>query len=504
MSEVSHVQEVEQPVLEFPTILGNEEETFMQVRFKRKWRTPYDLTRNLEKYLPQDIPHAGLFQYFLSNGGKIYVGGVAPDHNGQLAENNDNIERTTPECTSPKEVATYIDAHDMLIRRVAQGYAVEKAEKNQHPTSIVIHRRVVDSAGNRRGSHDNFAFDEPVVFEQWPEYTHALIGYLATRSFIVGAGHVADDGYRYAQKIDGLKRVYGYGYDGTMFRAVQNIGGTHRDATGDRVEIRCGDINISPWATQMRIGTAALFLTAIQTDLAQKIINNMPFNDVDAITSARLMNRLKFTKFGKIKTSRPLYEAVDFQDRLADIFLADLEQYIEIPDSYYRIASELKSYCDDFRKVLLGKEALSFLADRADFAAKFTKLQADIDVQHEHGLQPDVEFSKKTDLKYDYVAITAEPDGRIATQVGFGHRLKAKQLFRMPIANDEVVRAYKTPPQATRAVIRGNAIRDYKVRDVHWDGFDFDKPGVKIRTIDPLQTQLSDSDQKAMDIHRKR
>jgi hypothetical protein len=502
MSEVVPASSINR-YLTFPDVMGNEEETFMQIKFANKWKTPYDLTRNLEKYLPDDVPYAGNISFFLANGGKIYVGGVLQDPSGFFSSSNDNIERTTPECSSPKEAAIYIDAHEQLIRDIAQKYTTKIAKANQRPTTIVIHRRVVDSVGNRRGSHDNFAIDEPALYEKWPKYKAALVGYLATRSFIVGAGHVAEDGYRYAQKIDGLKEIIGYGYEGYMFRPIQQVGGTYRDSTGDRLEIRCSDINISPWAVQMRIGTAALLLTATQTELVAKITNNMLFMHNDPIAYAKLANRLNFRKSGKIKTSRPLYEAVDFQDRLADIYLGELEQYIDMPDEYYKIASELKRYCDDYRKVLLGELALSDLADRADFAAKFTKLQADIETQREFGMSPSVEFAKKIDLKYDYIAITAQPDGRVSSQVGFGHRLKLKGNFKMPITDADVRKAYHYPPQGTRAVIRGNAIRNYNVEYVDWNGFEFVSPGVKIRTDNPLQTMLSDSDVKAMDIHRR-
>ncbi len=476
----------------FPEVMGVEEETGLMVNHGSGWEDPNILAGNISDYMPP-IAFSGTSSLFLQNGGLIYPGGGVGVHGA------DNVERATPECTGLSEVAAYIQANGRLMVEIATNYAQKMSCANGARTQVRIQRRVVDSHNNRKACHDNFGVNNVHEYIDGIK-RHVLVGHLATRSFITGAGHVTAHGLRYAQKIDGLKDIYGYGYEGYMYRTAGR-GGSYYDTTGDRLEVRCSDINISPWAIVMRLGATGLLMASLETPLAQQIYGMSPARD--PLQLAREMNRVPINEDGVFTPNRDTMQAVDFQERLADMYLDDLQLYIELPIEYYSIALELKRYCEDYRKVLKNQAPLSLLADRSDMAAKFTKILSAHDgfMKHEdrHIL------AARDDLLYDYIGVDAEPNSPARVRYGYGYKLRDKGIFKGKLSDHAVAGAYFNPPKDTRARIRGEAIRRYMLATVDWDRMEV--MADKLTTIylpDPLQATLDDEMQAHLESHAVR
>ena len=442
----------------FPAVMGVEEETGLMVNYGSGWQDPTDIAERLGQYLPQDLAHAGQNgRFFLQNGGLVYAGGCRDS-------TVDNVERTTPECLFPEQAGVYLQACEDLIVDIARLYVEEMSHKVDGLTKVRIQRRVVDSAGNRKGCHDNFSVNSPADYTKGVKY-HALIAHLATRSFMTGAGFVANNGFRHAQKMDGLQNVVGYGNAGYMFRPV---GEDTRwdDSTGNRLEIRCSDINISPWAVRVRLGGVALLMASLELPLKDEI-SRILFDTSLPDRSSLALNAVPISLDGIFifEPTNQSYQPIDFQERLADIYLK-LSDYIEVPDEYIAIARELKLYCQDYRKVLANEETINLLADRSDMAAKFTIIIDKLRKNPNEGKT--ATLAAGLDLFYDYIGVQANPSQEPLVKRGYGYALRDAGRFKYRVDKRDVQDAYRNPPVGTRAFARGTLIRDNMLAEVDW------------------------------------
>jgi hypothetical protein len=467
----------------FPRAIGTEEETGMLVGLDGVYDEPYDLCTSLNIYLPEALKGQGQTEYLL-NGSRIYTGGTddGPTY-------STNLERATPETISPWQLAEYSRGSEVLVEEVLKKYAYIQADYYKNDVDIRMHRRVVDAFGNRKACHDNYSIEEEFIDrEQMPQ---SLAYLLAARSLVVGAGLVTEDGYQYAQKIGGLKAVYGYGYFGSMYRTDKEH--------GDRLEIRCSDQNISDWATVMRVGSVALLLALDQTPIGQKLEQSFKYikSDEDVLTEAKDLNLAITLGSDEIYLSKAQLQGIDFMEQLATLTMDKLQLYADLPISYHVIAKELLTFCEDFRKVAKNEEHFSILADRADWAAKLSVIQ--------HGIERDASFgiirelgdytSQAADMNYDMVRITRSPDDeKEQVRRGSGYRLREKGSFKYTVNESAVQTAYNRAPPQTRAHARAYLLKNYFAKHCYWHKvFVGDIPSA---TIELNDVNLPDLDQE--------
>lgn len=472
----------------FPTAFGNETENGMMDNVSGAFDEPYILAELIAggMMLPKGLVIIGRF---MSNGFKLYPGG-----SHQTPEPT-NIEVATPECATPTQLATYARAGSVLLSRTIENFAIESSNAIGSYAARVQHR-VVDSAGSRKGCHDNYGIDEQTPFGSMLKNTPAMsiprgiTEHLVSIPIATGAGLIGNDELFYSQKMGGLEETYGYGFKGTMYR-LDTADGTLR------LETRCNDVNISDWAIRMRVGSTALVLALCHTPLHDELLGEtyFPTNENEIIARAKQTNRLNLTRDGTI-TGNPLTTAaVNFEQKVAELVMDKLPSYIdELPDEYFRIAHDLYEYCDDFRKVTEGKATIATLADRADWAAKFQLVQNDIERDEEFGIKRtmyDYE-ARAMDMKYDIERITAN-DGEVhATQWGKGYKMRKRGMFAWQAPDIEVARAFHEPPTETRAAVRGRLIRDYAASIVgcDWKRISFANQEHRVVIDDVRQNQL--------------
>ena len=475
-------ESVESPL---PLVIGNEEETGMIVKLDGQYDEPYEIAENLSRYIPQHL--LGSHDEYLTNGFRIYVGGS--EDFGRAT----NIERSTPECILPEDLNKYIRVGEIIMDQVVENYIKETSMDTEDIVTVRLQRRVVDSYGNRKGCHDNFCIENDSEIGESLELVPHLKQFIATRNFITGAGYFTEDeGVFYSQKIGGLDEVNGYGYRGTVGRIVQ-------DVDTMRLEIRCNDINISDWATQVRLGGMGLMLALNELGELDRLDNFTDnLNDYEYISTAKNLNRMELSSDGQISMSKSQLRGLDYQQRVAELALKNINLYIDLPHNYRRVASEIYDYCDDMKKVIRGQADIKILSDRADWAAKFTQIRDGIEADRDFGITrnfADIK-SQATDLRYDYKEISGEGGNIIARKMGNGLKLRERGKFKVSI-NEKLIHSIQaTPPSDTRAVLRAQILEDIKVKDCYWSSVSFmsalDKN--KVITFGPRDTAFTESD----------
>ncbi|HEY1063933.1 MAG TPA: proteasome accessory factor PafA2 family protein [Candidatus Saccharimonadales bacterium] len=445
-----------------PAALGSEEESMLMVGMAtskeaamRAYLThPVNFIDNIPKYLPKSIKSSGGWRNYLQNGGLIYDGTHC---DGELG----NLECATPECVTPVQVNTYIQASERLIVDALQSY-VEKEDSGDYGMFARWHRRVVDAYGTSKASHDNFGMSE-----EWLESVGSyglerlLIGQFASRSLLTGAGLVTPAGYFAAQKTHTVSSVRDYGYVSSAYRIASE------DETGPRLEVRCSDINISPWATQVRLGSMSMLMAAAQTELADKLLTIVPgvVDDTDAVNMIRGSGRVSVDpETLAVKLSPPALKEIDVQEQLASLYADALGKYIELPPELRDIAVEVIQYCQDIRRVHEGQAPLSVLADRSDFAAKLLLITQSIRRDRADGITRKLGdiTSRMQDMRYDMIFVaSSDLNGTTSPSVryGAGFKLRDSGHFRLTIPTAAVEHAYYRPPKETRAYTRGELIR---------------------------------------------
>jgi len=475
-------ESVESPL---PLVMGNEEETGMIVKIDNQYDEPYGMASNLARYIPQYL--LGSHDEYLTNGFRIYVGG-SEDFDGPT-----NIERATPECILPEDLNKYIRVGELVMDQIVGNYIAEASLENDAEITVRMQRRVVDSLGNRKGCHDNFCIEDDSEIGETLEIIPQLKQFIATRNFITGAGHfTGNDGVFYSQKIDGLVEVNGYGYRGTVGRVVQDIDYM-------RLEIRCNDINISDWATQIRLGGMGLMLALNELDELEKLDDYADYSsDLEYLDRIKKLNVMQLSNEGKISLLNSQIHGLDYQQRVAELALNAIGMHIDLPHNYYRIAKEIYDYCDDFRKVIAGKEDIKLLADRADWAAKFVNIRDGIEYDRDFGITrsfSDIK-SQAADLRYDFKEIKGDKDGIGSKKVGYGFKLRDRGKFRFNINEKLVIAAQSKPPEDTRAKLRAQLLEDINVKDCYWSSVSFRSTNNKNKIINlgPRDTFFSEND----------
>lgn len=445
----------------FPIAYGNEEETGMLVTgdYSSDMVEPKYFCEHMEDFIPPDLQHIGSDRIFLSNGGLVYPGLAIVDRiDGDIAITNP--ERTTPECSDLNQVSDYIDAHEKLIVEMSKIYAEKGANNRGDTVEVRLQRRTVDSAGNRKASHDSYGyrFDEERPFPtNEPRVLQSLLGFLATQPHVTGAGHVTSSGLRLSQKIHGLKGEEGYGYFGTMYR----IDKTEDYDNVHRLETRLNDINLSGWAKRVRFGGVALHLALGQTELAEQL----PIfpGGTNHAEQAKRLNKIAFDRDGELVPQPHHFEALAYQRIVAELALDLLHLYTEVPDQYFKVALEIVKYCDDFEAVLRKEKPFCVLADRSDAMLKFHYIARRVQRDRDLGKirQMTDMTARMHDMQYDYIDIHAKPFTPAEVSYGYGYRLRNKGHFVFGYDRAAVERAYYRPPKGMRAQVRATIMRQY-------------------------------------------
>src|SRR5215831_893267 len=378
---------------------------------------------NIARYLfERVIPGARNANVFLENGARLYLDtGFHPEY-------------ATPECDDVAELVSHDKAGERLVEDLRH-----QAEKRLHEDGIagdiLLLKNNTDSAGNSYGCHENYLVSRDVPF---PRLAEALIPFFVTRQIFAGAGKVLPmpRGFHYCLSQRAQHICQEISSSTTSARSIINTRDEpHADAERyRRLHIIVGDSNMSEYATYLKVGTAALVLSMIEEGYT---VHGMELEDpVKAIREisrdATLKRKIKLDD-GRQMTAIEIQRA--YLDRAQD-YLAQ-EDHDPIQDDVF--------------------ERWAFVLDRMEDEPM--QLVREIDwITKKHLIQS---FADKKGCGWDdpRVFLLDLQFHDVKRTRGLYYLMESRGLIERIVEEEAVQRAMSTPPQTTRAKVRGDFIR---------------------------------------------
>lgn len=363
---------------------------------------------------------------FLANGGRLYLDvGAHPEY-------------ATAECDALVDLLANDRAGELLFADLA-------ARANEHlagqgiPGRIHLFKNNNDAEGNSFGCHENYLVRRRSDFRA---RISSMLPYFVTRQIVVGAGHLRrEDGrvtYEFSQRADQMWDAISSA--STRSRPMIN---TRDEPHGDaelyrRMHVIVGDSNIAQATTALKMAaTEALLIMIEDGGILPNLALADPMRAIRA-TSEDLTGRVPL-ELAAGGTATPL----EVQRRMRDAVLQHFERkgYMEELDAIRRYLFDL------WGRALDAVEAQdpASIATEIDWAAKLSLLRRYCD---RSGLTLEDARIARLDLAYHDI-----------TDRGLRANMEQSGLLRTLLPAHAAEKAKKTPPQTTRARIRGEFIR---------------------------------------------
>ena len=364
---------------------------------------------------------------FLENGARLYL------------DVGSHPEYATPECDSIEDVVAHDKAGERILEGLVSG-AEERLEEEGIRGEIFVFKNNTDSAGNSYGCHENYLVSRHKDFHRTVD---VLIPFLVTRQIYVGAGKLTQTprgtGFTVAQRADHIWE--GVSSATTRSRPIINTRDEpHADAERyRRLHVIAGDSNMSEYATYVKVGTMVALLQMIERDVV--------FRDLtleNPIRSIRdVSHDLTCRKKVRLANGREL-SALDIQWEYLDRAM----RFARSPG----FPPQIQRAVDMWEHLLTGLEKDPMTLDReVDWVMKHKVLERYREQRHLPMADPRLAM---LDLSYHDVDRTR----------GVYNMMAAKGMVDRIVSDTEIANAIRTPPQTTRARLRGEFIRVAKAR----------------------------------------
>src|SRR2546425_6035456 len=349
-------------------------------------------------------------------------------------------EYATPECDSVAELV----AHDKAGERILEGL-LGAAEMRLHEEGIsgqvYLFKNNTDSAGNSYGCHENYLVGRHGEFARMAD---VLIPFFVTRQIWCGAGKVLH-GPRGAQFCISQRAEHiweGVSSATTRSRPIINTRDEpHADAERfRRLHVIVGDSNMSEYATFLKVGATSILLRMLEDPSV--VLRDMSLeNPIRAIRE--ISHDITCKRRVRLANGREA-SAIEIQGE----YLARALRYSETKGLSPLEEQALKMWEHCLTK--LEVDPLS-LERECDWVIKHRLIEAyrdrhDIPLTH-----PKVALM---DLQYHDVN----------RQRGLYYRIQARGMVDRAVTDEDIDLAVTTPPQTTRARLRGEFVRRAKER----------------------------------------
>jgi proteasome accessory factor A len=375
---------------------------------------------------------------FLSNGSRLYL------------DVGSHPEYATAECDDLVQLVT----HDKAGERILEDLLVD-AERRLADEGIggdiFLFKNNTDSAGNSYGCHENYLVTRAGEFSRIAD---VLLPFLVTRQLICGAGKVLQTPrgavYCLSQRAEHIWE--GVSSATTRSRPIINTRDEpHADAERyRRLHVIVGDSNMAEPTTLLKLGSAHLVLEMIE--------QGVQFRDFTLDNPIRAIREISHDLTGR----RPVRLAGGREASALDIqreYYGRAVQHVKANDSG-PVAQ---------RVIELWGRALDAVEQQ-----DFSKIDTEIDWAIKHRLVERYRSKHNLDLSSPRVAQLDLAYHDIRRGRGIFDLLQRKGLVRRITDDGEIEVAKDTPPQTTRAKLRGDFIaaaqaagRDFTVDWVH-------------------------------------
>src|SRR5579862_6835138 len=375
---------------------------------------------------------------FLKNGARLYL------------DVGSHPEYATPECDSLQSLV----AHDKAGERILEGLVVD-AEKRLHDEGIAgdiyLFKNNTDSAGNSYGCHENFLVGRHGEFSRLAD---VLIPFLVTRQLICGAGKVLQTPrgavYCVSQRAEHIWE--GVSSATTRSRPIINTRDEpHADAERfRRLHVIVGDSNMSEYTTFLKVGTTSIVLRMLEED-------NRPWRDMTLENPIRAIREISHD----ITCRRRVRLANGRELSAIDIQAEYLNRALRFAKRHGLPPLEQKA-------LDMWEHVMSHLEQDP------LKLTTEVDWVIKHSLIESYRTRGSLPLTHPRVSLLDLAYHDVTRSRSLYYLLERRNQVERIVTDEEIEEAVNTPPQTTRARLRGAFIkrakerkRDYTVDWVH-------------------------------------
>ncbi|RAV33383.1 Pup--protein ligase [Corynebacterium heidelbergense] len=357
-------------------------------------------------------------------------------------------EVATAECDSLHQLVTYDRAGDAEVQALAEAAEASLASGGQ----VHVFKNNTDFVGNSYGCHENYLVGREMPLRA---LSAQLLPFLVTRQLICGAGKVSvpqpgapnenfGPGFVMSQRADHVWE--GVSSATTRSRPIINTRDEpHADSSRyRRLHIIVGDSNMSEVTTALKVGATLLVLEMIEAGVA------LPdFEMANEIRSIRDIARdITGTAPLRLRRSGAFTTALEVQETLvdaADRWLAVRPEPERGPSDWLGTPREqLRPVVDLWRKVVdcFHTQDFSPVDQHIDWVIKRKLIER---LAARDGLSITSPKLAQVDLMYH----------EINPRRGLFHRLQQRGLAADLLRPEDIAMARSTPPQTTRAALRG-------------------------------------------------
>ena len=184
-------------------------------------------------------------------------------------------EYCTPECATIQDLLIQDQLGDQLVMGCAQAVWEQNVESPEG--RVRLYKNNTDFLGHSYGCHENYLVKRALP---WRDLSEGMLAFLITRQIFCGAGKFAFEkenryvgpGFQISQRGDFFSVIESV--DTMQKRPIVNTRDEPHANPKDwrRFHVICGDANLSPFATYLKVGTAAAVLRALSAGLPCKAI----------------------------------------------------------------------------------------------------------------------------------------------------------------------------------------------------------------------------------------
>ena len=376
---------------------------------------------------------------FLRNGSRLYL------------DVGSHPEYATAECDAVPQLV----AHDRAGERVLEGLVADAQQRLVHegvPGTIHLFKNNTDSAGNSYGCHENYLVRRQGDFGRLAD---VLVPFLITRQVLTGAGKVLPTPrgsvYCLSQRADHIWESVSSAT--TRSRPIINTRDEpHADAEHyRRLHVIVGDSSMAEPTTLLKVGATDLVLRLVEA--------GVPLRDLTLENPMRAIREISHDTSGRATVtlaSGRTANALDIQEE----YLAWVQSWVSAHLDVTPVMAQVLELWERGLRAVRSRD-LALVETELDWVIKARLIDR---YRAKHGLSLEDPRIARLDLAYHDISRTE----------GLYNLLAARGLVERVVTDLEVFEATATPPQTTRAKLRGDFVRraqearrDYTVDWVH-------------------------------------
>ena len=363
---------------------------------------------------------------FLVNGARLYL------------DVGSHPEYATAECDSIDEVVVHDKAGERILEQLLDS-AEERLQDEGIRGTVHLFKNNTDSAGNSYGCHENYLTTRN---DDLSHYGEVLIPFLVSRQIYAGAGKVLQTArgsmFAVSQRAEHIWE--GVSSATTRSRPIINTRDEpHADAEHyRRLHVIVGDSNMSEYTTYLKVGAMAVLLRMVEDPgcILRDLTLENPIRAIREISHDLTMNRKVRLANGREAS------ALEIQSEY-------LNRALKYEETHGFPEDELRAL-RMWEHVMTHLESDPFKLDKElDWVIKYNLIES---------------YRAKHDLPLNHakVALLDLQYHDIRRDKGVFYKLQDSGRAERTLHDDQMYDAIDTPPQTTRAKLRGDFIRRAK------------------------------------------